>query len=199
MAAMFVSLRWCRPASWPAWCQSMFQSAYVKRHITESVNGRFLVETVVSRGCREGRRNVHQLVALSTLAGGLVPVPDVHRRTVVYRRPAWPVPRPLATRPGNLRKSFLRFRSGRFRVPVPGMAGPGFDLPADQGAGRLLTPRKTAACFAAAHAPLYWRFTSGGLSSDADTPPSASLPPHAKPARASTELYWRFLYRGVGQ
>jgi hypothetical protein len=47
MAAMFViSLRWCRPASWPAWCQSMFQSAQCQ----SAHNG-------IHRGCREGRRN----------------------------------------------------------------------------------------------------------------------------------------------
>jgi hypothetical protein len=83
-----------------------------------------------------------QLFPVPTLAGGLVPVPAVHRRTVVYRRPAWrclvPWPRGRSCS-GKLAGSA---RSGRFRVPVPGMAGTGFDLPADQGAGRPQTPWK---------------------------------------------------------
>ena len=117
----------------------MFQSAYVKRHITDSIEG-----------AGNGRQNPNNCAGFPP---GRRPRPGACRTPTNggVQAAGLAVPRPLATRPIQKVAKLPPFdRSGRFRVPVPILAATGCPRTADQGAGRLLTPRKTSACFAAA-------------------------------------------------
>jgi hypothetical protein len=96
----------------------------------------------IHRVCREGRQSLS--------IGKVSPWPAASSRCRPYTAERWCTGgRPGgASSPGHEDGKPATFR--RYRVPVPILAGTGCPRTADQGAGRLLTPRKTSACFAAA-------------------------------------------------